>query len=410
MEIFIIELIWLMKRNVLFPITIYFIVYQQILEFVVFMVTWKYYPIPRLFTVITSSIILMIGLYNYFVYKKYLPNTIVNLFNLFFIFFIIQLFGAIYGYSLQVIFMATRFILWPCIFLISFFAIETIHQYFIFMGIAGISALPIALRYLLKLLFNQYTIHPFSGGYNFLEASSINSNLVVIVLSLFSLVFFNIFYLRKLKPVYMIIPFFYIYLIITLNVRISWVMVLCGLILLVLKLKKKILYHCIFLLIICVVGYFLLPNDIHENLIKRLHHTYISTQGQNTSITWRFLLWKEGISKVIDISPLFGLGKSYLDVLNVEGNNPLHNFFVQAFVEYGLVGLSTLGLIILSVFFHIKSIAFREVRFIAMTLFILYLFSGLTENILMASYYNYIMWSILGASYAVFIKLNKPDK
>jgi hypothetical protein len=166
------------------------------------------------------------------------------------------------------------------------------------------------------------------------------------------------------------------------------------------KSKRKIF---IISLIIFTVLSAIIFSSFASGLIKRTSTTFIDINSK-----FRVLEYKVGWELIKD-NFLFGVGAGqqllyFKKILDYETANLVNNFFLQALIDYGLIGFSLVVLIIISLFKKIFNLARRiaadrsdKILFYGFTAALIVSFiSGLLEVTFFTLSYAIIFWSVLG--------------
>lgn len=166
-----------------------------------------------------------------------------------------------------------------------------------------------------------------------------------------------------------------------------------------LKLKDKRIIFTLLLALFLVLSYILF-SSFFTGLFERVSNTFVDANSK-FRITEYETSWK-----VIQNNYLFGVGSGqqlfvFKKIFNQETGQLVNNFFLQAVLDYGLIGLSLVLFIILSIYKKTKIILQKEKNKILglgfAASFICVFANGLLEVTIFALPYAIIFWLSAGA-------------
>lgn len=159
-----------------------------------------------------------------------------------------------------------------------------------------------------------------------------------------------------------------------------------------------------------------------EPVQERVNEAFTFSSGN--SLVWRFGTWSDATTATIQSGrALFGSGlNTFSTVLeNIRGirftvNDP-HSEFIRAFVEGGIVGLLVLiafyATILVTLFRTWKQAHLspegRSVFFALFTLWVALTIASLTDHILRSTPLQWVVWSLMGGAFAVFLPKEKKE-
>lgn len=147
--------------------------------------------------------------------------------------------------------------------------------------------------------------------------------------------------------------------------------------------------------------------------------------SSTSSILWRFTTWNDAITYTLQSGRIwFGSGlNTFSSVLeSIRGirftvNDP-HSEFIRAFVEGGIIGLAVTlffyGSILLTLFLSWQrrnlSTEGKNTFFILFSLWIALTLASFTDHILRSTPLQWVVWSLMGGAFAVFLRNNGPER
>jgi len=157
----------------------------------------------------------------------------------------------------------------------------------------------------------------------------------------------------------------------------------------------------------------LLVPEVRERLLDLTQGNEVVNYSKLNSYAWRKLIWKDGLNWMTPSHYVAGYGLeafkfNSIDFFSMAGRrgHGAHSVFVQLFFETGLVGLLAfvwlhvkVGNLILPFYKANKLLIFTSIMFLFE--FALYAYS---DNLLSYLSFNWYLWFVLGATYAVCSK------
>jgi len=192
--------------------------------------------------------------------------------------------------------------------------------------------------------------------------------------------------------------------------RNAWIVSAGSFLLYAIFFERKYFFY---LFLIPTVG--LLIPGISERISDLGQGNEVITYVRLNSFAWRLYLWQSALEWAEPSRYLFGYGLSsfardsliFFPLANV-GGSPAHNVYVQLLFEVGFAGTSAY----LWLFYRTTKILVsidrfdRLAAFIVFTMFIGYLVSSLADNLLYYLSFNWYLWFIAGAGWALTVS---PD-
>lgn len=219
---------------------------------------------------------------------------------------------------------------------------------------------------------------------------------------------------RKGKITALILGFFFCLAVLLSFTRIAW---LALALLAFLLLARKSTRWIPILLIVGFFAYALIP-PIQERVNEAFTFSSVS------SLAWRFATWNDAITFTLQNGhALLGSGlNTFATVLErLRGiqftvNDP-HSEFIRAFVEGGIVGLfvtiAFYAKILLTLFRSWKNTLVTSERhsvfFVLFALWISLTVASLTDHILRSTPLQWVVWSLMGGAFAVFLPKEKEE-
>ncbi|MDO8668364.1 MAG: O-antigen ligase family protein [bacterium] len=176
-----------------------------------------------------------------------------------------------------------------------------------------------------------------------------------------------------------------------------------GLGYLFIKLKNKRIIFTLAALVF-VVGCFIFFTSFFSGLLERLSYAFIDANSK-----FRILEYQTGW-KIIKDNPWFGVGAGqqlyyFKKLLNFNTAQLVNNFFLQAWIDFGIIGLALAVLMFGNIYRRIVSLA-KSLKPTELTLgfgfiaaLIVSLVNGLAEVTFFALPYAIVFWSITGIFY-----------
>ncbi|MFH1823068.1 MAG: O-antigen ligase family protein [Patescibacteria group bacterium] len=173
-----------------------------------------------------------------------------------------------------------------------------------------------------------------------------------------------------------------------------------GLFYLFIKIKDKRIVFILFFLLFIILSFIML-SPFFSGLIERLSTTFTDVNTE-----FRLLEYETGW-KIIKNNLVFGIGPGqqllvFKKMLNLDSSQLVNNYFLQAAIDLGIIGLSLAVLITFNIYFKAR----RLRKYLENNLILVYGFvaslivafiNGLAEVTFFAMSYAIIFWLIVGA-------------
>lgn len=181
-----------------------------------------------------------------------------------------------------------------------------------------------------------------------------------------------------------------------------------------LNIRKIYISQIIIGLGLLIVGYYIIPSDVINNIILSFNDASYEGGGGNSkfnsvSQNARFFLWNAGFEMLNDHNWIFGIGVGnykhlildYLPIFRVPYSHP-HNTYISVLVESGIIGLTIFTYVVYLSFASLKKYKkvinssqkkIMESWFLA---FVIFLIGGLTKH----DHYDKLFFLFIGISIA----------
>lgn len=166
------------------------------------------------------------------------------------------------------------------------------------------------------------------------------------------------------------------------------------------------------------LGGLLIP-EVRDRLMDLGQGNQVINYSQLNSYAWRKLIWKDGVNWMAPSHYVLGYGMESFnyysrDFFSMAGGqrHDAHSVFVQLFFETGLLGLAAF------IWAHVKVAKLimpfykknKLMIFSAMMFLFEFSFYAYADNMLSYLSFNWYLWFVLGAAYAVNASTNKEEE